>query len=184
MELQVFAEGFDIKFLNDYISFLNLPLNRLICNKTEGWTNLQLVAPKFREASNKQVKNIVVFDSDGDFEDRRTQLFQQRNLLSIEFELFLFPNNLDNGCFEDILLRLVQPSKQFILNCFDGYYECINNNNLNFNMPLKSKVFAYLEATQQPLKIEKVDFTNTEFWNLEHEDLSPLKNFLENTITE
>jgi hypothetical protein len=179
MELQVFAEGFDIKFLNDYISFLNLPISRLICNKTEGWTNLPFVASKFQEASNKQVKNIVIFDANGNFQERRNKIFELANLHQIEFELFLFPDNNSSGCFEDLLLKLVRNKMQFILNCFNTYCQCINNNNLNFNMPLKSKVFAYLEATQQPLKIEKVNFSNNEFWNLNHEELIPLKSFIE-----
>lgn len=40
MDIQVFAEGNDIKFIKDYIAILQLPRERLLADNTEGWTNL------------------------------------------------------------------------------------------------------------------------------------------------
>ncbi|HXL57347.1 MAG TPA: hypothetical protein VN958_13880, partial [Chitinophagaceae bacterium] len=93
------------------------------------------------------------------------------------------PNNNDSGCFENLLLHLIQPNKQNIIECFDFYCNCIHQSNPNVDIPIKSKVFAFLEATNQSLKIGKVDFLNTEFWDLTHTELEPLKNFLKIAVT-
>ena len=53
MDIQVFAEGNDIKFIKDYIAFLQLPRERLLADNTEGWTNLKKVKPRLDEASDK-----------------------------------------------------------------------------------------------------------------------------------
>ena len=40
MEIQIFREGQDLKFIQDYIKFLNLPVTKLHLGKTEGFSTV------------------------------------------------------------------------------------------------------------------------------------------------
>ncbi|MEJ7685063.1 MAG: hypothetical protein WKG06_45905 [Segetibacter sp.] len=181
--LQYFAEGNDIKFLEDYITFLNLGIPQKFGIPTEGWTKLPKVANRFHEASNKGGVNIVIFDADNDTEARRKELLEKREQLGIEFELFLFPDDTITGCVENLLLNIINPKYQNILNCFDNYCNCISNGNIPIAMPpIKSKFYSFIEASGQGTNMKDVDFTNNDYGNLSHPSLNGLKAFIENSI--
>ncbi len=91
----------------------------------------------------------------------------------------MFPDDVNPGQFENLLIEIIPENKINFLDCFDNYCASIYQINPDINIPIKSKIFAYLEATGQPLKISEVDFLNEEFWNFEHPYLNPLKFFLE-----
>jgi hypothetical protein len=183
MEVQIFAEGNDIKFVQDYITSLNLPANPIHIVKTEGWTKLPLVVSKFKEATNKGVKNLVFFDANGNYAQRKAQILAQKAALSIDFELFLFPDDASSGMVEDLIIQTIPNAQQPIITCFNNYCAAVHAINPNIIFSLKSKFFAYIEATGQPLNMKKIDFKNQAYWDLTHAALNPLKNFLEAQIT-
>jgi len=165
--LQYFTEGNDLKFLDDYINFLDLGIERKFGVSTNGWTNIVNVANRFLENTDKGGINIVIFDADEDIEKRRADLLTLKDTHGIEFELFLFPNNNNIGCFENLLLEIINPHYSKLLKCFDYYCNCILEFHFNTPMPpIKAKLFAFLEATKQDPK--KTNFLNTEYWNLDH----------------
>ncbi|WP_462251828.1 DUF3226 domain-containing protein [Ferruginibacter sp.] len=173
------VEGNDIKFIHDYILFLKLKIETLTQTPTGGWTNLHLVSNKFQEVSDKQGQNIVIFDADEDAEQRKLDLQRRAAELNIQFDLFLFPDNTSSGEIEDLLLKIINPKYSDFTDCFDGYIECINNcENPVHAKIMKSKIFAYLECTNQQTNLTKVDFLNTEYWDLNNPALNPLKVFL------
>lgn len=55
--------------------------------------------------------NLVIFDADADFEDRKKKLILWKERCHVDFELFLFPNNKDTGELEDLLEKDNQSRK-------------------------------------------------------------------------
>lgn len=181
MNIQVFAEGSDIKFIRDYIIFLQLPYERLLTDITEGWTNLKNVKPRLNEASDKGFTILVVFDANGNENARRQEILAEGDRLSVQFELFLFPDDHSNGMVETLLLNIIPEAQQPLLDCFDNYCHSIHQINPNIQFSLKSKFYAYLEATGQP-NMKKVNFLDTRYWDLTSNNLNSLRDFLRNHI--
>lgn len=101
----------------------------------------------------------------------------------IPVKLFLFPSNIGNGALENLLCDIAIERK--IIDCFENYQECING----YEAPVtKSKVYAYLDALlpanqkksdkKDMLKEENRNYRNTHHWNLKHNTLNSLKDFL------
>ncbi|BDQ11688.1 DUF3226 domain-containing protein [Sediminibacterium sp. TEGAF015] len=180
MQYQIFTEGDDIQFIKTYCNFLGIADKIVSYVKTEGWTKIPLVKTKFLEATNSNITNIVIFDADNDIDTRRIELYNQRDELNLKFELFLQPNNIDNGCFEDLVLKIIPEQNIHLLTCFDAYENCINSQNFNLVLSKKSKFYAYVEATNQNSK--KIQYDNNNYWNLESDYLNELKSFLINNI--
>ena len=95
----------------------------------------------------------------------------------------MFPNNITTGMVETLLIDIIPESKKPLLACFDDYCLNIHKINPDIKFSLKSKFFAYLEATEQPLNMEKINFKNEQFWDLNHPAMNNLKSFLFNNIT-
>lgn len=107
------------------------------------------------------------------------------------FDCFLFPNNQDEGAFEDLLLQIINPKHQGIVDCFSRYEQCVGGQNEAmggncYEMPnIKAKVYIYITAFKRNKgdanKVKNGDwnFCNVEYWDLDHAYLMPLKSFLE-----
>ena len=148
-KVRLFVEGHaDEKFLRDYIHFL-LPEgnpNDLDIIRVGGYTNLSISENKFKENSNDNGINLVIFDADYDFVKRKSEIINKKADIEIEFELFLFPNNGDNGELETLLCKIINKKNKLIFECFDQYQDCLQSNP-NYHIPnLKSKIYAYLET--------------------------------------
>lgn len=108
----------------------------------------------------------------------------------VSFPYFIYPNNQNDGLVETLMeaAALYAPNKVFF-DCYTDYETCLKNS--KYNIPsLKGKVYAYAEAQtiydiqkgeRIPLinKINSGDwlFDNPDYWNLEVENLQPLKDF-------
>ncbi len=108
----------------------------------------------------------------------------------VSFPYFIYPNNQNDGLVETLMeaAALYAPNKVFF-DCYTDYETCLKNS--KYNIPsLKGKVYAYAEAQtiydiqkgeRIPLinKINSGDwlFDNPDYWNLDVEDLQPLKDF-------
>ena len=103
--------------------------------------------------------------------------------IGVEADIFLFPNNRDDGDFETLISQLTQKEKhKRFFDCFEDYERCLGTDYLSPN--LKGKLFTYISA--MPMSKTKRDrlgqgqwlFENNDYWNLESEALEPLKNIL------
>lgn len=124
---------------------------------------------------------MVIFDANGNVDTRRQEIFAEKDRLNVEFELFLFPDNQSNGMVETLLLSIIPDAQLPLLNCFDAYCNEIQQINPNIQFSLKSKFYAYLEATGQP-NIKKVNFLDTNYWDLKSNSLQNLRDFLRSHI--
>ncbi len=97
----------------------------------------------------KYDKTLIIFDADKDYESNKKEILKvvskTKQTISEE-QIFLFPNNQDDGDLETLLLKIAK-HKEFI-NCFESYLDCIKKK--EHYKPIKNirknKWYAYLEA--------------------------------------
>ncbi len=91
-------------------------------------------------------------ESDAGFDNKLKHIRKEFKEKGIDFpkeQIFLFPNNQDDGDLETLLLEIAEHDD--FLKCFEGYLECIKSKehyrpNKPFKKIRKSKWHAYLEA--------------------------------------
>lgn len=199
--LRVFTEGRDDTFIKIYLEYLGYELGKdFTVDKANGWSNIHLIAPKIRElVDNTDNKVVFVFDADsesngGGCEIRRGQISTLLSQENLEADLFLFPNNIDDGDFESLLINIACEKRGALFNCFDGYEGCVRGletDTLKFQLPMrKSRIFAYIESFDESnnLKAKEIKertyfFSSNKYWKLDSEHLNNLKEFLENAIS-
>lgn len=137
-------------------------------------------------------------ESDAGFDNKLKHICKELKEKGIDFsreQIFLFPNNQDDGDLEDLLLKIAK-HKEFI-NCFESYLDCIKKK--EHYKPIKNirknMLYAYLEALgledlytkknifdiEGKVKNEyKEDYERLKkVIKFESDILAPLKNFLE-----
>ena len=158
-----------------------------------GWTNLKKSAPTIKEFNeDDQVsKVLVIFDADtapeGGFSKRLEHILKKKKQYSLEFEVFLFPDNQLDGDLQLLLEQIVNDEHRGILKCFQSYEECLNESAKKYQLPIrKSKIYAYFDAfpksREEKEKFKKGDFlfSNESMWNLNSDRLKPLIEFMKN----
>jgi len=184
-------------FIKQYIMHLfpDLPEYSIDIIDVGGKDKLRIFGNKMRDFSMLGDKNIVIFDCDslsagGGIEKRRAELARTRAELKVDFDFFLFPNDRDEGTFEDMLLHIINSGHSGIMDCFSRYEACVGGQNelkggLMYEMPnVKAKIYTYIMSFRRSRRASaKVkggdwDFQNIEYWDLDSEYLAPLKAFL------
>ncbi|MFA8025909.1 DUF3226 domain-containing protein [Helicobacter pylori] len=162
-KILIYTEGkSDRNFLGRYLNFLKCE-DRFDIFDIEGKD--KLISGEFLEKIDKILKNkhqtykqvCIIFDadkkesqeSDAGFNNKLEHICEKLKEKGIDFpreQIFLFPNNQDDGDLEDLLLEIAK-HKEFI-NCFESYLDCIKKK--EHYKPIKnirkSKWYAYLEA--------------------------------------
>ncbi|MFT2613306.1 DUF3226 domain-containing protein [Helicobacter pylori] len=207
-----FTEGkSDRNFLGWYLNFLKYK-DHFDMFDIEGKD--KLISGEFLEKIDKILNNehqtykqvCIIFDADkkesqkidAGFDNKLKHICKELKEKGIDFpreQIFLFPNNQDDGDLEDLLLEIAK-HKEFI-NCFESYLDCIKKK--EHYKPIKNirknMLYAYLEAlglenlyTKKNIfdiegkvkneckeKYEKLK----EVIDFDSKSLVPLKNFLE-----
>ncbi|WP_257900031.1 DUF3226 domain-containing protein [Prevotella denticola] len=161
-------------------------------NKVEfvnGYKNLVNVIPTIKARCAEGGKVVIIFDADslgnnGGYETRKKEIEEVLGENNAQAELFLFPNNEEDGDFETLLEHLIQKEKHIqMLDCYADYETCLGNDYVHPN--LKGKIFTYISAMKMSSsKRRKLGngewmFDNAEYWSLESDYLKPLKAFLQ-----
>ncbi|MFC2512069.1 MAG: DUF3226 domain-containing protein [Prevotella denticola] len=161
-------------------------------NKVEfvnGYKNLVNVIPTIKARCAEGGKVVIIFDADslgnnGGYETRKKEIEEVLGENNAQAELFLFPNNEEDGDFETLLEHLIQKEKHTqMLDCYADYETCLGNDYVHPN--LKGKIFTYISAMKMSSsKRRKLGngewmFDNAEYWSLESDYLKPLKEFLQ-----
>ncbi len=147
--------------------------------------------------SAKREKDIVIVDTDfpkngGGYADRKKHIEEQAVSESVAFNLFLFPNNSDDGIFENLLETIARKDKhKLFFDCFSDYENCMKSQkdcdgNPVYQVPnLKGKLHTYINAVPMAQKVRNKlgrgdwQFENNEYWDLNSPALEPLKCFLQ-----
>lgn len=177
--------------------------NQVNLNATNGWGNLisGKLFPELRQSVREGVMNLVVYDADrqgpqqGGNAHRRNQLLRVQEANDLFFELFLLPNDAEDGQLEDLLPRLIATVHQQVTDCFSHYENCVRQLQMAdgnaYRLPVsKSRIFAYVEALPlTPDEEQKLEskhsikfFANDDYWNLGADAIKPLRDFLNQYI--
>ncbi|RVZ65876.1 hypothetical protein EC574_00860 [Helicobacter pylori] len=146
-EILIFVEGpSDKVFLEVYLYFLeDLPIKNFKVKDVTGKDNL---SKRLLEIE-KYDKTLIIFDADKDYESNKKEILKvvskTKQTISEE-QIFLFPNNQDDGDLETLLLEIAKHDE--FLKCFEGYLECIKSK--EHYKPIrnirKNMLYAYLEV--------------------------------------
>ncbi len=210
----LFVEGkTDAVFLKDFLCFHTTDF-KLVKNKSKekelknsdkfikiivsgGCTAIKNhLKTKFEEIRDQNYDILVFQDADNPIKDpnnggkelRINYLERIKKELSINFDIFLFPNNKDDGDLESLLLKIVNKEH------FDKSHKCYKDyaNSLSSFSPQeccdelfedKNVIFTYFRTYQgmRFAKEENRDY-KTHFWNLDSKEIEALKIFLERII--
>ncbi|GAA8543136.1 hypothetical protein KYTH14_07040 [Helicobacter pylori] len=144
-EILIFVEGpSDKVFLEVYLYFLeDLPIKNFKVKDVKGKDNL---SKRLLEIE-KYDKTLIIFDADNYKSNKKEILAvvsKTKQTISEE-QIFLFPNNQDDGDLETLLLKIAKHDE--FLKCFEGYLECIKSK--EHYKPIKNirknMLYAYLE---------------------------------------
>ncbi len=162
-KILIYTEGkSDRNFLGRYLNFLKYKDHFDIFD-IEGKD--KLISDGFLEKIDKILNNkhqtykqvCIIFDadkkesqeSDADFDNKLKHICEKFKEKGINFpreQIFLFPNNQDDGDLETLLLKIAK-HEEFI-NCFESYLDCIKKK--EYYKPIKNirknMLYAYLEA--------------------------------------
>lgn len=169
---------------------------------TNGWnalvasTSENLYINQMNRTSDNGGVNLVIFDADDDIEGRRKELLEWKAKHGVDFELFLLPNNHDNGELEDLLESIINPNNEPVMDCWKNYEDSLRQVDLPWREgePLtipakKTKIYAYLEvllgtskSQKERIKENKRDYTNQNHWNLNADSIKNLSDFLRGNL--
>lgn len=176
-------------FIEALLKILDIDKSLFRIECVNGKDNLPNARNTFIANTENGGKNLIIFDADslqngGGFAKRKNELEETLKNIGVEADIFLFPNNRDDGDFETLISQLTQKEKhKRFFDCYEDYEKCLGTDYLFPN--LKGKLFTYISAI--PMSKTKRDrlgqgqwlFENNDYWNLESEALKPLMNYLE-----
>ena len=131
---------------------------------------------------------IIINDADNSFSKRQKELEDKIKKEQITGNIFLFPNNKDNGILEDLLLGCIPEGQEGIPNCFDCFISCLEElekRGHKVSLPaIKSKIYTYAEVQifdsdeYKRVKDGSYFYKKYELWNFNCEAIEPLISFL------
>lgn len=207
----IFVEGkADVSFIRDFIIFhikglkfeIEKRKKKVIANSVNGknfivkiiegggYTVVKDAKSLFESNIKKGYEILVIQDADnpqkqdGGVLNRMRYLNNVKKESGISFKTFLFPNDIDDGDLETLLLKIVN-EKQFdkYFDCHNKYADCSKVIAPEYSKELiedKNVVFNYFR-TYYGMKNAKEEnrVFNGEYWNFTSKELEPLKLFLD-----
>ncbi len=161
-EILIFVEGpSDKVFLEVYLYFLeDIPIKNFKVQNIKNIKGKDNLSKRLLEIE-QYAKTLIIFDADKNYESNKKEILSKTQQKISEEQIFLFPNNQDDGDLETLLLELAKHDE--FLKCFEGYLECIKSK--EHYKPIKnirkSKWYAYLEA----LGLENLTKTNIDVFD-------------------
>ena len=162
--------------------------------KVKDLSKLKQVTQSFVINTEKGGINLLIFDANGNFQNRKNEIDEWKKQLGIEFITFLLPNNSNNGALENLLEKLIPANNsdanrypqnhQRFIDCFSAYQVCLDADP-RYKVPiLKTKIYAYLDTLDKAdIGIAKEGTRNyflPGHWDFKSDYLIPLKDFLIN----
>jgi len=181
---KIYTEGVaDIKFIKDFVAeHFDTDIPDDLFHLLKSWNGYKTDGhpiASIQENFDAGKQTILILDADNSFAQRNKDVIKDFENYKMPIHLFLFPNNAHEGCLENMLCEIAVERKLF--NCFEAYQACI----AGYQMPtIKDKIYAYLDALlivkdKSQAQFASRNYRNPAHWNLQHEYLSPLHQFLE-----
>ena len=196
----------EYKFIIAILDSLHIDKNKYDVLPTNGYTNL-MDSPDasniglMRANTDDGGVNLVIFDADtdkngGGFEKRREYLQKRKDELSLDFELFLWPNNNADGDVE-VLMESIARKDLYpeFFDCFSKYEHCMSQRKQENGEPFyttpnrKGKLHTYINSL--PLSNTKKKkfgsgewlWSSDDIWDLNSDNLIPIKEFLKKHLS-
>ncbi len=176
-------------FIHTLLKYLGIDTALFEVIHVKGKDNLANIENKFRENTLQGGRNLIIFDADTPETKFGHDVTKSRILSTFPEDvvidgLFLFPNNVDDGIFENLLEHLVLKDKhRKFFDCFRDYELCLGAEYVSPD--LKGKLHTYMTAQKTLSKGQRKElgsgkwlFDDPQYWNLEADELKPLKDFL------
>lgn len=155
-------------------------------------------AVKIRKSLDNGTNFIIINDADSSFIDRQKELEAAMLSEDIKGNIFLFPNNKDNGTLEDLLFMCALDDKKYILDCYTSMIKCLEQNpdSKNLDIPDKhSQAYVYADVNlsknekskrnkkhDDKDKIHPYAFYRKDLWDFDCLKIQPLLDFSRNNI--
>lgn len=174
----------------------------ILVSSTGGWSKLGKNQAAFLQyAHDSGGRNLIVFDADydtpeyesGGYVKRLASLLAKVEPYDPAPAVFLFPQPSRDGDLELLLLQLTQPSQQRVMDCYDGYENCLKqylgaDGKPYYNAPSnKRRLYDYVNV--MPLTGTDYErhhknggqklFDNPNLWDLSAPAIQPLRDFLD-----
>ncbi len=192
---RIFTESkADVRFLRDFIwESFNAELSETLDFDTlggyGGYKEDRILKQSIRQNHDNGNQTIIILDADNDFAQRVEEIKRDFIGFDIPINLFLFPDNKLAGNLEELLTVVAEERK--LIECFLSYEECAKDYNVSLS---KARIYAYLDTLlpagdkihrKNDLRVEENrNYRNPAHWNLHHEYLQPLHDFLSPFFTE
>lgn len=180
-------------FLSTFLGQLDINSSSYQIIPLNGKDNLKNARNLFIQNTLEEGENLIIFDADGPensggFSSRKGYLEGLLKELGITAEIFLFPNNTDDGDFETLLEGTARrDSFRRFFECFEDYELCLGNDYVHPNR--KGKLHTYITSMKlsnaQRRKIGSGAwlFDEEKYWDLHSEVLAPLADFLKKHLS-
>jgi len=156
----------------------------------QGQDNLNKFLIRLNEKIVKISQIYIMQDADDDFEismENINSSIQNSKIDKSVIKTFLTPNNKDLGNLETLLLSTIEDNN--IVKCFDGYKECLLENNNIYSKALnKGQVYAYTMYSQKGENLHKPQdsfmykfdnkYVDSKLWDLNKKEFKPIIAFV------
>lgn len=180
-------------FIRTLLKYLGIAPSAYEIYHVDGKDNLANNEVSFRENTLQGGKNIIIFDADSSetgcgFDNTKSRILSTFPDDVVIDGLYLFPHNHDDGIFENLLEELALKDKHSkFFGCFHDYELCLGNEYVSPD--IKGKLHTYMSAQKSLTKKQRNSlgsghwlFDDSRFWDLEAEELQPLKDFIEENV--
>ena len=204
LPVRIFCEGIsDQRFLRDFLKVhYNIDISDNQLNKNEfiikmgSWNKLNTQELKITEDFLEYTSLIFLDADDEKVIDKagfkKTYAFVQ-NLMTEwnwkKYNLFVLPNDHDNGNIENLLENIINTKHSRIFECWNEFENCLSKDSSLTIPAKKSEIYSYLECLHGVTNKEKDkckdshrDFKDENLWeirNLENPYILKLKTFLD-----
>lgn len=176
-------------FLESYIEHIGL--NDISIIPIDGKGNLSFTCQKIIDDLAEGNKPVILFDADGKWNNGGYKVTMdvindtiRNNGINEKLDVFLWPNNRDDGDLEMMLENIVQRDKhKLFFDCFNDYEICVSK---QYDIPNRKGKFHTFMNSHKELSSEikkkfgkgKWLFSNKNYWNWDAPYLTPLCDFL------
>lgn len=157
----------------------------------------------------KNTDILIINDADVSYENRIKELknkinekilpkaikkIKNKNPMLPNINIFLYPDNQNNGIFEDMLLKCI-PIGHKIPGCFDKFVSCLSEIKEDYNIDLpvtKTKIYSYVDLQKNSFKNNKQKYNrdkdssyfyrNSDIWIFNNKTIENLFNFLHENV--
>lgn len=178
-KINLIVEGIcDDIFVQQLIAYLKIPYDDIKSQLLQGnLYNIPQIKNQFHQATDNDFENILIIDADDDCDHTETELKKIIEENDLVTKYFILPNHQDSGNLETLLIQILKSNHSEFFDCFDDLDKCLAPK--PYDSPNnKALVFALLESVGLEGKCEKRNYSDQNHWDLDHEYLKPLKDFL------